>query len=92
MRQVEGALAQVRESVPVLEAGLDAAMNALDVILGTPPGTHRAELADIQSIPVVPKIEAMGTLGWAREASRPRGRLRNLSRGRTGDPRRQFTD
>jgi len=29
VRQAEGALAQVRASVPVLEAGLDAAMNAL---------------------------------------------------------------
>lgn len=35
MHQVEGALAQVRASVPVLETGLDAAMNILDVILGS---------------------------------------------------------
>ncbi|MGL6161207.1 efflux transporter outer membrane subunit [Microbulbifer sp.] len=63
VRQAEGALAQVRASVPVLEAGLDAAMNALDVILGAPPGTHRAELAEIQTIPVAPKIAAMGTPG-----------------------------
>jgi len=38
VRQVEGALAQVRASVPILETGLDAAMNALDVMLGSSPG------------------------------------------------------
>ena len=45
VRQVEGALAQVRSSVPVLEAAQDTAMNALDVMLGSAPGTHRAQLA-----------------------------------------------
>src|SRR6266496_710807 len=33
MRQVEGSLAQVEAQIPVLESGLDAAMNALDVLL-----------------------------------------------------------
>jgi outer membrane protein TolC len=42
VKQAEGALAQARASVPAMEAGLDAAMNAMDVMLGTPPGTHRA--------------------------------------------------
>lgn len=45
VRQTEGALAQVQATVPVLRTGLDTAMNALDVMLGTPPGTHRTELA-----------------------------------------------
>jgi NodT family efflux transporter outer membrane factor (OMF) lipoprotein len=63
VRQTEGALAQVRASVPALEAGLDAAMNALDVILGAPPGTHRAELADSHVIPTAPKITGIGTPG-----------------------------
>lgn len=45
VRQSEGALAQVKATVPVLRTGLDAAMNALDVILGTPPGIHRKTLA-----------------------------------------------
>jgi outer membrane protein TolC len=45
VRQTEGALAQVQATIPVLNNGLDAAMNALDVMLGTPPGTHRAQLA-----------------------------------------------
>lgn len=63
VRQAEGALAQVRASVPVLETGLDAAMNALDVMLGSPPGTHRAELAEAGAIPVAPKIAATGSPG-----------------------------
>ncbi|MDN6884586.1 NodT family efflux transporter outer membrane factor (OMF) lipoprotein [Variovorax sp. 1140] len=63
VRQAEGALAQVRASVPVLEAGLEAAMNALDVMLGSFPGTHRAELADVGAIPVAPRITDAGTPG-----------------------------
>ncbi|WP_375058474.1 efflux transporter outer membrane subunit [Zobellella sp. DQSA1] len=63
VRQVEGALARVRASVPALEAGLDAAMNALDLMLGTPPGTHRAELADVHPIPAAPEIAAVETPG-----------------------------
>jgi outer membrane protein TolC len=47
--------------VPALQAGLDAALNALDVMLGTPPGTHRAELQASTTIPEVPAIGAMGT-------------------------------
>ena len=61
LRQAEGALAQVRASVPVLEAGLDAAMNALDVMLGTAPGAHRAELAQTGAIPVAPRIDGAGS-------------------------------
>lgn len=63
VRQAEGALAQVRASVPVLEAGLDVAMNALDVMLGSPPGTHRAELVEVGDIPVAPQIAATGSPG-----------------------------
>ncbi|UXY09191.1 efflux transporter outer membrane subunit [Kosakonia sp. ML.JS2a] len=59
--QTEGALAQVKATVPVLNNGLDAAMNALDVMLGTPPGTHRAQLASPGAIPHTPAITAMGT-------------------------------
>ncbi|USX29533.1 TolC family protein [Oxalobacteraceae bacterium OTU3CINTB1] len=68
VRQVEGALAQVRASVPVLEAALDTAMNALDVMLGTAPGTHREELAQQGAatpapIPAAPRIAAAGSPG-----------------------------
>lgn len=63
VRQAEGALAQVRASVPVLEAGLDVAMNALDVMLGSPPGTHRADLVEAGDIPSAPQIAATGSPG-----------------------------
>ncbi|MDG4554913.1 TolC family protein [Accumulibacter sp.] len=63
VRQAEGALSQVRASVPVLEAGLDVAMNALDVMLGTPPGTYRAELIEVGDIPTAPQINATGSPG-----------------------------
>ncbi|MGF6471416.1 efflux transporter outer membrane subunit [Paraburkholderia youngii] len=61
VRQAEGALAQVQASVPVLETGLDAAMNALDVMLGAQPGVHRSELLEAGDIPVPPQIGATGS-------------------------------
>ena len=61
MRQVEGSLAQVEAQIPVLEAGLDSAMNALDVLLGVQPGTYRAELSAEASIPVAPGLAETGT-------------------------------
>lgn len=63
VRQAEGALAQVRASVPVLEAGLEAAMNALDVMVGAAPGAYRAELAEAGVIPLPPVIAGAGSPG-----------------------------
>jgi NodT family efflux transporter outer membrane factor (OMF) lipoprotein len=63
VNQVEGGLAQIQSSVPVLETGLDAAMNALDVMLGSLPGTHRAELAEAVAIPAAPRIANTGSPG-----------------------------
>lgn len=63
VQQAEGALAQVQASVPVIEASLDAAMNALDVMLGAQPGTHRAELMEEHEIPVAPQIAITETPG-----------------------------
>ena len=63
VRQVEGALAQVLASIPVLEMGLDTAMNALDVMLGSPPGAHRTELVETGAIPAAPRIGATGSPG-----------------------------
>ncbi|WP_273453249.1 efflux transporter outer membrane subunit [Nevskia ramosa] len=60
MRQAEGALAQVEAGIPVLEAALESVSNALDVLLGTQPGTHRAELALPSPIPVAPAIADAG--------------------------------
>lgn len=63
VRQAEGTLAQIQATIPVLETGLDVAMNALDVMLGSPPGTHRAELLEVIDIPVAPQITAIGSPG-----------------------------
>ena len=59
--QTAGELAQAEAAVPALQAAVDAASNALDVMLGTPPGTHRDELRAPAAIPTVPAIGAMGT-------------------------------
>jgi NodT family efflux transporter outer membrane factor (OMF) lipoprotein len=61
VRQVEGTLSQVQATLPVLNSGLDSAMNALDVMLGTPPGTHRAQLISSDAIPQAPQITVTGT-------------------------------
>ncbi|QNH21164.1 outer membrane protein [Xanthomonas sp. GW] len=61
VRQTEGALSQVQATVPGLQTGLDVAMNALDVMLGVPPGTHRAELEAAAPIPATPAIAGMGS-------------------------------
>jgi NodT family efflux transporter outer membrane factor (OMF) lipoprotein len=61
VRQAEGSLAQVEAQIPVLEAGLDAAMNALDVLLGVQPGTYRAALSPAAPVPVAPGLAETGT-------------------------------
>jgi NodT family efflux transporter outer membrane factor (OMF) lipoprotein len=63
VHQAEGSLAQAEAQIPVLEAGLDAAMNALDVLLGVQPGTYRAELSAPGPIPVAPGLAETGTPG-----------------------------
>jgi len=59
--QAEGSLTQAEAQIPVLEAGLDSAMNALDVLLGVQPGTHRTELAPLKPIPAAPALAETGT-------------------------------
>jgi NodT family efflux transporter outer membrane factor (OMF) lipoprotein len=61
VRQAEGSLAQVEAQIPVLEAGLDAAMNALDVLLGVQPGTYRGELSLAAPVPMAPGFAETGT-------------------------------
>lgn len=61
VRQIEAELLQVQATVPVLQTGLDAAMNALDVVLGVPPGTHRSSLAEAGPIPHTPELASTGT-------------------------------
>lgn len=57
LRQTEGALAEVESTIPALENGLEIAMNALDVLLGTAPGSHHDELAANADIPAAPAID-----------------------------------
>ncbi|MCK9285560.1 MAG: TolC family protein [Rhodocyclaceae bacterium] len=59
--QAEGSLTQAEAQIPILEAGLDSAMNALDVLLGVQPGTHRTELAPLKPIPAAPALAETGT-------------------------------
>lgn len=61
MNQAEGSLTQAEAQIPILEAGLDAAMNALDVLLGVQPGTYRTELAAVAPVPVAPGLAETGT-------------------------------
>lgn len=61
VHQAEGSLAQVEARIPALEAGLNAAMNALDVLLGVQPGTYRTELTPVEPIPVAPALAETGT-------------------------------
>ena len=56
LNQAQGALSEVSASIPTLENGLEISMNALDVLLGTSPGTHYAELAQEVAIPDAPAI------------------------------------
>lgn len=59
--QAEGSLTQAEAQIPILEAGLDSAMNALDVLLAVPPGTYRTELAPVKPIPAAPALARTGT-------------------------------
>ncbi|QNA86415.1 efflux transporter outer membrane subunit [Sphingomonas sp. So64.6b] len=60
VRQAEGALAQIRASIPALQNELDIAMNALDVLIGVQPGTTRPELIAAAAIPAPPAISTAG--------------------------------
>lgn len=60
LHQAEGALSQVQSTVPALQAGLNAAMNSLDVLLGAQPGTYRGLLANPTGVPDAPGIADAG--------------------------------
>ena len=61
LRQTENSLAYVRASVPALELAVETAINALDVMLGSPPGTHRTELIQVKGIPDAPPAIPAGS-------------------------------
>ncbi len=60
VRQAQGALAQTQATIPVLEEGLEAALNAMDVLLGVQPGAYRGELSKVAPIPLAPAIADAG--------------------------------
>lgn len=65
--QAQGALAQVQATIPALETAQEAAMNALDVLLGRQPGTSQRELATVTPIPNAPALaDADGPAGLLR--------------------------
>lgn len=63
VHQAQGALTQAQAGVPALETALTAAMNALDVMLGATPGTHRAELVASTPIPTAPQVTGAASPG-----------------------------
>jgi len=61
LRQAEGALSQVKATLPLLQMALDSAENALDVLLGAQPGTYRAQLLPMAgTIPTAPAVADIG--------------------------------
>lgn len=61
VQQTEGALSHVKASIPMIEAGLDTAMNALDVLLGAAPGAYRSDLGQPTPIPLAPQVNSIGS-------------------------------
>ncbi|MBB5393204.1 NodT family efflux transporter outer membrane factor (OMF) lipoprotein [Herbaspirillum sp. SJZ102] len=60
VKQMEGSLAQFNAAIPVLSTALEVAMNAMDVMLASPPGTYTAELKEAQAIPQLPQFTDIG--------------------------------
>ncbi len=58
--QAEQVLAASEAVVPLLRVQVDAAMNALAVLVGREPGALDAELAEVRPIPEVPENVAVG--------------------------------
>lgn len=61
VHQAQASVAQAQAFVPALEAGLETAMNSMDVVLGVTPGTYRDELIIVTKIPPTPAITSMGS-------------------------------
>ncbi|BBF82698.1 efflux transporter outer membrane subunit [Asticcacaulis excentricus] len=61
VRQASASVSEAEARIPALNVALDGAMNALDILLGTPAGTHRTELTPHRSLPAVVRIAPAGT-------------------------------
>lgn len=57
LRQAEGQSADVAAAIPGLETDLNSALNSLDVLMGSAPGTYRAELENPGAIPHAPAVQ-----------------------------------
>ena len=56
LNTAKAALDGVRAAIPPLQAGLDAELNRLDVLMGAQPGTYRAELETPAALPATPAL------------------------------------
>ncbi len=56
LHQAQALLEAVRATIPPLQAGLDAELNRLDVLMGAQPGTYRAELLTPADLPLTPSL------------------------------------
>ena len=56
--RARGALSQVDAQVPVLRTGLEAELNALEILEGLEPGALHKELGTARAIPQAPMIDA----------------------------------
>ena len=56
LNTAKAAMDGVRAAIPPLQAGLDAELNRLDVLMGAQPGTYRAELEAPVALPATPAL------------------------------------
>lgn len=63
VRQTAAAVAEAEARIPALESAKETAIHALDILLGTPAGTHLAELSQSAPVPTVEQIAPSGTPG-----------------------------
>ena len=54
MQRATADLEGVRASVPPLRAATEAQLNRLDILMGAPAGTYRADLAPVVALPIAP--------------------------------------
>lgn len=59
--QAEGNFYNVKSLIPTLQDNLAREMNAVDVLLGAPPGTYRSMLSQPQGIPAAHQINDIGS-------------------------------
>lgn len=61
LQRATGDLEGVRASIPPIRAAIDAQLNRLDILMGAPAGTHRAELLSATDLPTAPTPSGSAT-------------------------------